>query len=282
MTHSLERYFQCYVCDSRFSAKSSLYVHIKKHHSKVDTSKLSGLSESQSNEFNLINDHQRNDDLVLESEIQTEIISREVFTDEPNTIEENSKILLDCPVETCTRSYTSKSSLRTHLHKMHGSIEAEDVVSKVDFPLDETNTDFIVYTPYSLAQSNDQMIMVAPCDAVIFSSSENDIDVTGSQNDNANELPLKRKIDNQRRNYNQGSARTGLTYADVFKLKANVSSEESMIVGAQDVVLGSSNDLGESFLFTEDIPSMYFQDECQVLLLDQVTSENTINLRDID
>lgn len=280
------------MCNSRFSAKSSLYVHIKKHHSKVDSSKLITSGESQAGDF-LSSEANQNDNLDLETELQTEIISREIFGSTDTTlIEPNAEVVknsLPCPVETCTRTYTTKSSLRAHVQKMHGSSILEDDVARIEIPenvADSNNTDFIVYTPYSMSQSNnDQMIMVAPCDAVVFSSSEsNDILNETDSLKVGGASVLKRKIENQRRNNNnnnQGSARTGLTYADVFKLKEqNAESEETAVVGAQDVILGSS-DLGEGFLFTEDIPSMYFQDECQVLLLDPVTSENTINLRDI-
>lgn len=47
LTHTDGRYFQCYVCDARFSAKSSLYVHIKKHQTRT-TEELAGVTDDAS------------------------------------------------------------------------------------------------------------------------------------------------------------------------------------------------------------------------------------------
>ena len=283
------------MCDSRFSAKSSLYVHIKKHQSKAEPLKKDvsyknppkvSLSSSKQKKSNSSND------LAHETELQTKIISREILSqsDQPSKNSSKgpiSKALHHCPVDTCKRSYTSKAALRSHLVKMHGTPEKEVPPPKTDSTLsvsNNDNTDYIVYTPYSISQ-NDQMIMVSPCDAVFFSSSETDVLLQPEPPRQTS--VLKRKQPQQGKNHrrrDQGSARTGLTYADVSKLKAHSRHSESA-VGATDVILGSA-DLEEGLLLTEDLPSsLYFQDdiggECQVLLLDSGVVGNTINLRDL-
>lgn len=48
LTHNEGRFFRCDLCDSKFSAKSSLYVHIKKHHKK---------EPSYKNEANALKSH---------------------------------------------------------------------------------------------------------------------------------------------------------------------------------------------------------------------------------
>ena len=303
MTHSEGRYFQCCKCDSRFSAKSSLYVHLKKHQSKNypnNTDSLENSSSKESYSSRASPDVQQRspnscDNLALETELQTEIISAETLGKSDQLIgdfnakEENSRTLYYCPVETCTRSYTSKATLRTHVLKMHNTaLEMEDMCPKTDCIDLVSSPDYIVYTPYSISQSNDQMIMVAPCDAVIFSSSETDVlpePETSKLTSVLKRKPTQQQFIESHRTRDQGSARTGLTSADVFKLKADNSNSEPG-VGATDVILGST-DLGEGLLLTEDFPSsMYFQDdiagtECQVLLLDSGSVENTISMRDL-
>jgi len=85
----------------------------------------------------------------------------------------------------------------------------------------------------------------------------------------------------------QGSARTDLTYSDWSKLKKNSALMNSIVTETSDVVLGTSGNLSEGLLFTEELPSMYYQDdvagtEYQVLLLDSNPLESTSNLRGLE
>lgn len=275
------------MCDSRFSAKSSLYVHIKKHQSKTDSPKKDALDKNKKPPKECLPSSKEKksdscDDLARETEFQTKIISREALSraDQIKDPPKEPKTLHQCPVEICKRSYTSKATLRSHLVKIHGTVETEiapitpaNTPSTDSVPNTDDNADYIVYTPYPISQ-NDQMIMVSPYDAVIFSSSPETNVLLEPESPRLTSV-LKRKQPNQgekHRRRDQGSARTGLTYSDYFKVKAHNRNSQSA-VGATDVILGSA-DLGEGLLLTEDLPSsLYFQDdlegtECQVLLLD--------------
>ncbi|KAJ8670392.1 hypothetical protein QAD02_001651 [Eretmocerus hayati] len=50
LTHSLRRLFQCHICPSAFNAKSSLYVHLKKHKNKELANVFQSQSKNKSNE----------------------------------------------------------------------------------------------------------------------------------------------------------------------------------------------------------------------------------------
>lgn len=322
LTHKEGRYFQCFICNAKFSAKSSLYVHIKKHqiketaetnsHDAINGQKRTKVKETQCSRVNPVVKSKRksieltantaclispkveksdlNDTRLVnnnEDQIKCDAVSSQ---DQPNT-------LYHCPVETCTRSYTTKATLRAHMLKVHGTPVEE--CDKSTIRLSEApvcNMDYILYTTPSVSEpTTEQMIMVAPCDAVILSTSPetdrslpepeppplNDVLKTSEQ---SSHNATHRQSPDQHLRKDQGAARTDLTFSDVWKLKANSAVLDS--VGASDVVLGA-NDLQEGLLLTEELPSMYYQDdvvgtEYQVLLLDSVPPESTINLRGLE
>ncbi|CAL7949537.1 unnamed protein product [Xylocopa violacea] len=323
LTHNEGRYFQCFICNAKFSAKSSLYVHIKKHQGKGEVdinsrdttnnqSKRSKTKETQCSRVNpVVKSKRKSIDLNINSVCinastateksehnDTIIIKNNENQTKVDTVplQDQPKTLYYCPVETCTRSYTTKAKLRAHMLKAHGTpVENCNKTSKTTSDNSVCNMDYILYTAPTVSESTEQMIMVAPCDAVILSTS------TGTDRSLPEPEPpplnniLKvsepssnithRQLSDQNVRKDQGSARTDLTFTDVWKLKANGAMPDS-IVGASDVVLGTS-DLGEGLLLTEELPSMYYQDdvvgtEYQVLLLDSVPSESTINLRGLE
>lgn len=335
LTHKEGRYFQCYICDARFSAKSSLYVHIKKHQIKDDVgtiardsfngqkyigtkqsrcSRLSpaaklkkitnllaveSLCQGTSNEVqpDQMTDSTKSIDLVEYSE---DPISETADLKHTMNNKDRVKMTYHCPAETCSRSYVTKATLRAHMLKVHGTPIGDYDESSKRVSTSASNMDYILYTtPCSVSQPTDQqMIMVAPCDALILSSTSPEIEpclpepepppldslLKMSQSSYHN-LMHHPSSSNQQIRRDQGSARTGLTCTDVWRLKAN-STIINSVVGATDVVLGAAGS-GEGLLLTEELPSMYCQDdivgtECQVLLLDSGPSESTINLRDLE
>ncbi|XP_066589770.1 uncharacterized protein [Prorops nasuta] len=285
LTHKEGRYFQCYICDARFSAKSSLYVHIKKHQIKDDSESVAHDSfrtiqnlkrESHCSRVNPnVKMKKKNADVTPDGLIVTnQLYKNEISSDNTsdnqnisNTFLEDSdyiKTLYHCPMEICTKSYTTKASLRAHMLKAHAS------------------------------QSLEQMIMVAPCEAVILNTSPGTDPYLPEPEPpplntvlKTSHLPIQHALQSgyQQLKKDQGSARTCLTFSDVWKLKANGAILDSS-VGASDVVLGPG-DLGEGLLLTEELPSMYYHDdvigtEYQVLLLDSASSEGTISLRELE
>ncbi|KAG7203216.1 hypothetical protein KM043_010321 [Ampulex compressa] len=321
LTHKEGRYFQCYICDARFSAKSSLYVHIKKHQLKkgvetnsnelVNGQKRVKIKETQCSRVNpVIKPKRKSIELIVDTVSQNASIEEQSQPEETDLISEcdNQKVestapqqdpimtLYHCPVETCTRSYTTKATLRAHMLKVHGT-PIGDCDQKVISNSPVTNMDYVLYTtPSSVSEPTEQMIMVAPCDAVILSTSpETDRclpepeppplnSVLKSSEISQSNVVSRQSLDHQIKR-DQGSARTGLTFSDVWRLKTNGTLLDS-VVGASDVVLGTG-DLGEGLLLTEELPSMYYQDdvvgtEYQVLLLDSGAPESNINLRGLE
>ncbi|KAL2728744.1 zinc finger and BTB domain-containing protein 17-like isoform X2 [Vespula squamosa] len=213
------------------------------------------------------------------------------------THQDEIKTLYHCPVETCTRSYSTKATLRAHMSKIHGTPIGDCDKSLKSRATDITtnNTDYILYaTPSSTSESTEQMIMVTPCDAVIVSAPsemnslpETQPSLLGTvlRNDSIHENATNEQLLQSNLRKDHGSARTSLTFSDVWKLKTNGASMNS-VAGASDVVLGAS-DMEEELLFTEELPSMYYQDdvggtEYQVLLLDSGPSESAVNLRGLE
>ncbi|XP_015587867.1 uncharacterized protein LOC107264280 [Cephus cinctus] len=340
LTHKEGRYFQCYLCDARFSAKSSLYVHIKKHQLKDNGSTVSRVSNASKNlskkeshcsrvnpiaktkkMLSILDPDGSFEDVQAENQVQiTEMTENEegipiksveeisidaIDLDQGLSSPEQLKTLYHCPVETCTRSYTTKATLRAHMLKVHGtSVGVCDKTLKRISTTSVSNMDYILYTaPCTVPQPADdsQMIMVASCDALILSTSpeiepslpepeppplNSVLKVSQSSHyPSIRNQTSDEQQDQQQSKRNQGSARTGLTCADVWKLKTNGTIINS-VVGATDVVLGAAG-LGEGLLLTEELPSMYYEDdivgtECQVLLLDSGPPESTINLRDLE
>lgn len=322
LTHKEGRYFQCFICKAKFSAKSSLYVHIKKHQVKEDVEtnsrdimngqKRSKVKDTHCSRVNpVVKSKRKSIDLNINTTcLDTSTADKPELTDtnlrnnnenqtKGNAVppQDKPKTLYHCPVETCTRSYTTKATLRAHMLKVHGTpVEDCDKSSKRVSGNPVCNMDYILYTAPSVSEPTEQMIMVAPCDAVILSASSG-IDRSLPEpepppltnilktSESSPHVMMHRQISDQHVRKDQGSARTDLTFSDVWKLKANGAVLDSL-VGASDVVLGAS-DLEEGLLLTEELPSMYYQDdvvgtEYQVLLLDSVPSESTINLRGLE
>ncbi|KAK2575610.1 hypothetical protein KPH14_011314 [Odynerus spinipes] len=321
LTHTEGRYFQCCVCNTKFSAKSSLYVHIKKHQNKEDIDKNSRDSSNSQTRLKTTESHCSRVNPVIKLnrksiELNKELISQNASVPvlsqpcetslnngnedqslEAVTHQDDVKTVYHCPIETCTRSYSTKATLRAHMSKIHGTSIGNCDKSLKDGPTDVTtsNTDYILYTtPSSTSEPTEQMIMVTPCDAVIVSTSsemnglpEMQAPLLGTvlRNEAVRENAMNEQLPQLNLRKDHGSARTSLTFSDVCKLKTNSVTMNS-VVGASDVVLGTS-DMEEELLFTEELPSMYYQDdvagtEYQVLLLDSGPSESTVNLRGLE
>ncbi|KZC06280.1 PREDICTED: zinc finger Y-chromosomal protein 1-like [Dufourea novaeangliae] len=324
LTHKEGRYFQCFLCNAKFSAKSSLYVHIKKHQIKEELEpnqrdvvvgggqKRGKVKEPQCSRVNpVVKSKRKSIDLNVNTGFLNPSATENLEPNdnslrnnnenqikiEPVPPQDQSKTLYHCPVETCTRSYTTKATLRAHMLKVHGTpVEECDKSSNAVSASPVCNMDYILYTAPSVSEPTDQMIMVAPCDAVILSTS-NDTDRSLPEpeppplnnilktTEPSTNVTTHQQLSHQHVRKDQGSARTDLTFSDVSKLKSNGAVLDS-IVGASDVVLGAS-DIEEGLLLTEELPSMYYQDdvvgtEYQVLLLDSVPPESTINLRGLE
>ncbi|EFN65817.1 Zinc finger X-linked protein ZXDB, partial [Camponotus floridanus] len=326
LTHKEGRFFQCFVCDARFSAKSSLYVHIKKHQqTKTDIS----ITDNMPTEFDYISGDQKRvktkesncsrvkpiakqkrKSTELTSVIET--ITKEDDLEKPDMIcdtsarSQNSQNQLEwlyhCPIENCDYLIGNEASLREHLLKVH-NIHCDDLLDK---PSDVADTNYILYTvdespsTSPIAIEEEQTVMVTPCDAVILGTSSSSVDrlpepepppfnLLTKNSESLHTDVCTEQIDKEMLSIktDQSSARTDLTYSDWSRLKKNGTLTDSIVTNTPDIALGTSSDLSESLLLTEELPSMYYQDdvagtEYQVLLLDSSPLESTVNLRGLE
>ncbi|XP_012528350.1 zinc finger protein with KRAB and SCAN domains 5 [Monomorium pharaonis] len=317
LTHT-GRFFQCFVCAARFSAKSSLYVHIKKHQqqTKPDLNVANGAfpectsadqkrtktRESHYSRIKPIKSKRWDTELTNAAEI----IAKENNVEKQNVDacfqdEDQMELLYRCPIDVCGHLINNEHSLREHMMKAHG-IHCDDLLTKSSS--DDANIDYVLYTVHSSPSPNfptaveeKQMVMVAPCDAVILDTSSirdrrlpepepplfNTL-LKSSETFQDN-MQIDKQIDKETIK-KQGSARTDLTYSEWSKLKKNNVLMTS-ITETSDVILDTSGDLSEGLLFTEELPSMYYQDdvagtEYQVLLLDSSPLESVSNLRGLE
>lgn len=330
LTHKEGRFFQCFVCDARFSAKSSLYVHIKKHQqTKTDVS----VADSMSTEFGYTSGDQKRartkesdcsrvKPMVKPSKRKSteltnaiESVMKKDDVEKPDMIcdisarsqnyQDQPEWLYSCPIEMCDYLIGNEAILREHLLKMHG-IRCDDLLDK---PSSDADVDYILYTVHEsppptspTAVEEEQMVMVTPCDAVILGTSSSSADrrcLPESEPPSFNTLlksseslhtdACTEQIDKETLSIkkDQSSARTDLTYSDWFRLKKNGTLTDSIVTNTSDVALNASSDLSESLLLTEELPSMYYQDdvagtEYQVLLLDSSPLESAVNLRGLE
>ncbi|KMQ92606.1 zinc finger x-linked protein zxdb [Lasius niger] len=330
LTHKEGRFFQCFVCDARFSAKSSLYVHIKKHQqTKTDVSVADGMptefgytSGDQKRARTKESDCSRVKPMVKPSKRKSteltnaiESVMKKDDVEKPDMIcdisarsqnyQDQPEWLYSCPIEMCDYLIGNEAILREHLLKMHG-IRCDDLLDK---PSSDADVDYILYTVHEsppptspTAVEEEQMVMVTPCDAVILGTSSSSADrpcLPESEPPSFNTLlksseslhtdACTEQIDKETLSIkkDQSSARTDLTYSDWFRLKKNGTLTDSIVTNTSDVALNASSDLSESLLLTEELPSMYYQDdvagtEYQVLLLDSSPLESAVNLRGLE
>ncbi|EGI67727.1 PREDICTED: uncharacterized protein LOC105143901 [Acromyrmex echinatior] len=313
LTHTEGRFFQCFVCDARFSAKSSLYVHIKKHQQIKPENVANDMFERTSGNQKRMKTKESHYSRVKPSSKSkrwnTELINAAEIIAKENEIEKQSastcsqdedqmEWLYRCPIEICGHLISSETILREHMLKVHG-IQCDDLLTKPSS--NDVDIDYVLCTVHSSPSSStiveeEQMVMVTPCDAVILDtfSSKTDHCLPEPEPPPFNTL-LKSSESFQNEQINketvsvkeQGSARTDLTYSDWSKLKKDSTLTNSIITETSDIVLGTSDDLSEGLLLTEELPSMYYQDdvagtEYQVLLLDSSPLESASNLRGLE
>lgn len=291
LTHKDGRYFQCHMCDAKFSAKSSLYVHIKKHQTQDAVSSLQNsaiLQESQSFEQCYQNPNEEyesnveNSDINQEQDLDLDLDLDPVVVDAPLVGQDLVRLAYRCPMETCTKVYAAKSTLRSHMLRVHGTKNGAVASYETGCMTPSSSSDYV---------TSDHMIMIAPHEALVDTSPElespsfNSLLKISDSSEQSNaecldECNMERVDEEQEK-----CARTDLTYNDFQRIKSN-STIFSSVVGATDVVLGAAG-LVEGLLLPDDLPSVYYQDdivgtECQVLLLDSGPPESTINLRDLE
>lgn len=313
LTHTEGRFFQCFVCAARFSAKSSLYVHIKKHQqTKPDLNIANDMPESTSDDQKRPRARESHYSRVKsimpkhwDEELQnaTEAIARENDAEKQDASacsqdEAQMEWLYRCPIDTCGDLISSETSLREHMLKVHG-IHCDDLLTKPSS--DDADIDYVLYTVHSsppnspTAVEEEQMVMVTPCDAVILDTSSGTDHclpepepapfntLLKSSETFRNDAQTDEQIDKEIVSVKEkGSARTDLTYSDWSKLK---KSSALMNSETSDIASGASDNLNEGLLFTEELPSMYYQDEgteYQVLLLDSSPLESASNLRGLE
>ncbi|XP_012258776.2 uncharacterized protein LOC105687579 [Athalia rosae] len=336
LTHKDGSYFLCHMCDAKFSAKSSLYVHIKRHQThnakssmpntisidheaqasffqgsqspkyentiEIHAANLDENYESNIQEFENQDDSSNLDiNLSLEPETETPLALRAhpVSSDDNENLHKSARVAYHCPIDTCTKAYTAKSTLRTHMHRVHGEQKTSKNNDNESCVNSSSGEDYITYTASPESQSTDHMVMIAPQDALVVNSSALEMDPPSSlelesptfnsilkiseEDSRSLEQCTEEKILQERRvKDHEGCARTNWTYNDFLRARASFNS----VVGATDVVLGAAG-LVEGLLLPEELPSVYYQDdigngECQVLLLDSAPPESTINLCDLE
>ncbi|XP_077257929.1 uncharacterized protein LOC143895034 [Temnothorax americanus] len=319
LTHTEGRLFECCMCDARFSAKSSLYVHIKKHRrqAKPDLNVVNDMSVSTPNDRKRTRrreSHYSRAKPTKPKRWNTELTNAAETIAKENDVEKRGasacsqgdnqmEWLYHCPIDTCGHLISSETSLREHVLKAHG-VRCDDLLTEPSS--DNADVDYVLYTVHDSPPSSpptaveERMVMVTPCDAVILDTSSSRTDrclpepeppppppfntlLKSSETFRTDERVEKETVSVKE----QGSARTDLTYSDWSKLKKNGASTNSVVTETSDVVPGTSGDLSEGLLFAEELPSMYYQDdvagtEYQVLLLDSSPLESASNLRGLE
>ncbi|XP_015520599.2 uncharacterized protein [Neodiprion pinetum] len=207
LTHKDGRCFQCHMCDAKFSAKSSLYVHIKKHQTQDVVSSLQNTMlidqqvyavENEANETSLneryitniessdiieTQEHSHSLDLDLDLDpiiVDTPLTGAGQCASRNNGVASNDgshqdRIGYFCSMETCSKAYAAKSALRAHMNRIHGIKNGEQKVLQI--PDEEecaAATSSVDYVTYATSQSisNDHMIMIPPHEALVVSSPE--------------------------------------------------------------------------------------------------------------
>lgn len=170
--------------------------------------------------------------------------------------------MFPCPMDSCPRTYATEATLKVHISKVHAPQELEEAIAEISNGMaTETSQDYVASleelqeTSMSVDESEINAIILEQPPAMVSTNSPS---------------AFKNRLPQQKLKKEQGSARTSLTIAEVRKLKPVTSGLDSVVVGPTDVIL-SSADLAEGLLLTEELPSLYYQDdiaECQVLLLD--------------
>ncbi|KAL6264128.1 hypothetical protein P5V15_004206 [Pogonomyrmex californicus] len=312
LTHTEGRFFQCFVCAARFSAKSSLYVHIKKHQQIKPDLNINGISQCTSSDQKRTRTKDsrcsRVKPIVESDQQNAELINATESIMKENGVEQNAYLmdedqlewLYRCPVDVCGHLMNSEKNLREHMLKTH-DIHCDDLLSKPSS--DNTDIDYVLYTVHRSSASSptaveeEQMVMVTPCDAVILDASPSETDhclpesttpfntLPKSSETSQNNVETDKETISMKE---QGSARTDLTYSDWSRLKENGTLVNPIVTETSDIMtLDTNGDLNEGLLFTEELPSMYYQDdvagtEYQVLLLDSSPLESAGNLRDLE
>ncbi|XP_034938445.1 zinc finger Y-chromosomal protein 2-like [Chelonus insularis] len=292
LTHTEGRYFQCYLCDARFSAKSSLYVHIKKHQTSkeaLDNAAVQSLLDAKLSfgEKDNLEDFYNELPIELEADLTNES-SQEILLVKANVESTNDisndnigvdhiatpKLKFTCPVDTCLRSYMTKASLRTHMVKCHGERTKQEASLTPQM-------DYMLFT----GEDNAQIPQIAVDSEIANVSLDTSClpEPKPPPQSSVKKCTVAHSDIDQKVKKNHGAARTGLVYSDIRKMKKNNATLNS-IVGPSDVVLGSA-DLGEGFFLHEELTSMYYEDDMvgtPILLLDSAAPETAMNLRDLE
>ena len=321
LTHQEGRLFQCHMCDSSFAAKSSLYVHIKKHQIKeaVDTitqdsctnlhRKFTDESQSSNDQFVKQTEmNEENDELKTFVELpssEESLVSGQCFVQSRNVTSQVgaevegqnlNNVTYHCGMDNCSKTYKTESSMRAHMFMMHlGPNEDCDKssIGITDIPT-VSNVNHILYTTQgAMDDSANQIVMIEPGNTIILNTPMENLACLPEpeppppiHTENSYLVSANSVSPDQREKIScQGSARTDLTRDDVWRLKAGNFVNDTANLST-DLVLGTSG-LSAGLLLTEELPSMYYQDdisgqECQILLLDSGTSGNPLNLRSIE
>ncbi|XP_011498756.1 PREDICTED: zinc finger protein 836-like [Ceratosolen solmsi marchali] len=327
LTHIEERFFQCHICTSAFSAKSSLYVHIKKHTNKEFVSRARQQKKKKTVEKKTGNKKKdvycsrvqpvrlsvnkmkksclSNDSSDLEQEAANQrtikhLEENENIADKGLSLSSSllpkkvSRNVYFCPVDPCTKWYPLKSSLRSHLQKEHITPLAEIQNSSLTRVLSSSPVSqggLIMYNlaDYSLSKRGDQVMATsfeaAPDDRAAKFVNYNNTVVHTTESPAYLAVQDIENVVGKHCGDNEGAARTTFTRTDVLNLKPNRKVVDSS-VGASDVVLGGA-DFGDDLLLSNDLPSMYCQEDIgvpgyQILLLDTNPTDSDINIRDLD
>ncbi|XP_063982404.1 zinc finger protein 543-like [Diachasmimorpha longicaudata] len=245
LTHKEGRFFQCYMCDASFSAKSSLYVHIKKHQNR------------------------ENNGSVQNARARVGLMERR--------LEDSESVKTIC-------EELSMKSVPSVPEDLHGGLSPLQNVGKIRGEEDEV-CKRIGSSKMLRNRDNGHSDLADSSELNYVLYEDNDQGEGGQGEEGAEpepEPPPKIVGNVARGRRGQGAARTRLTCDDVWRMKRRNSRLNS--VGPSDVVLGGG-DIGEGLLLEEELPLMFYQEdlgnEGQILLLEG-GSEETIGLRGLE
>ncbi|XP_011305836.1 uncharacterized protein [Fopius arisanus] len=262
LTHKEGRFFRCYMCDASFSAKSSLYVHIKKHQNResngiVQNSRVKVLQRQ-------MEDSESVKTICNELSVRLESSAPEAILQES----------LECPGEDQSDDYAGKIQVD------RGELPRRICPSKLSLKPREEGNDDLNYVFYECQVQQGEVVEgiegIERVEGVEGVNGEEGEAAEAGEVGSAPEPEPPPRIARGRRG--QGAARTGLTCEDVWRMKRrNIGLN---CVGPCDVVLGGGI-IAEELMIEEELPSMFYQEdlgnECQVLLMEG--AEGTIGLR---
>ena len=295
LIHAGERLFQCHICSSTFSAKSNLYVHVKKHSNKnfvsrprhqqkkkktvekktvgkkkdIHCPKVQPIRISLNNtkKWSLESENQivKDNTATKENEIDAAKCILPTFSFEDKT----ARDVHICPIDSCRKSYSTKSGLIMHLKKhvplseeqngnftrmISSSLSSQEgkiVSNELQCSIDKLS-DQVIAMPFESIFFNHPTLELPIQENLLQTEPQNQFELEPLNITAANSTGVQ--VTKTSTKSNKGSARTTFTRENVLSLKP-YRKIVSVSVEANDVV--SDTTTLNNGLLLSDMNSLY-------------------------